>query len=204
MVIITHVSSFVILFLYFFLLLDSIMTRRKMMYMVAVIWTLSLTISVVPFVGWSKPEQRNPFKCDLQTDVSYVLFSCSVSYYVPLVIILILYSRIYKTAARHIAMRRSSVTTNRRGGAEMALRIHTKKFVKKEPASGEDNALTNGGGTTTGAAATPSSSNAKFGKTFAKQRKATITLTTIIVGFICMWQGFFLILPLSKSRRRHE
>ncbi|OQV20966.1 Alpha-1B adrenergic receptor [Hypsibius exemplaris] len=165
-----------------------IMTRRKMVYMIIIIWGLSLAISVVPFMGWSKPEQRNPFKCDLQTDISYVLFSCAVSYYIPLVIILALYSRIYRAAARHIQSLRSGVkrgsVTNADGSA-MTLRIHTKKFMKSTSAL--ENSNTN---ESTG-------SSSKFGKTFAKQRKATITLTTIIVGFIMMWQGFFLILPLS-------
>jgi hypothetical protein len=159
-------------------------TEKRIFLMVLVIWTLSLTISVVPFMGWSKPEQRNPFKCDLQTDISYVLFSCSVSYYVPLVIILSMYWRIYRAVSRHVqaiqsGVKRGSVTND--DGTVTTLRIHTRKFEKDDGPAGGD-----------------SHNDTKLGKTFAKQRKATITLTTIIFGFICMWQGFFLILPLSK------
>ncbi|XP_055332811.1 alpha-1A adrenergic receptor-like [Paramacrobiotus metropolitanus] len=179
-----------------------IMTKAKMLTMIIIIWILSLVISVVPFMGWQTPEEKNPYKCHVQTDPSYVIFSCSVSYYVPLIIILIFYSRIYKAAARHVQSMRTGI---KRGsgslsndGTVMTLRIHTKRFQKSHNATttrtGSGSETNNANGET---GSVSGSTTAKLGKSFAKQRKATITLSLIILGFICMWQGFFLILPIS-------
>ena len=175
--------------------------------MICAIWVLSLIISVVPFMGWSTPEEANPYKCNVQTDVSYVMFSVSVSYYIPLVIILILYSRIYQAASRHVQSLRTGIKRGsllNHDGTVMTLRVHNRKFDKRpmnsstsstsEPASRDSNLTATPSSVHSNVPAQP----AKLTKSFAKQRKATITLTTIIFGFICMWQGFFLILPLSK------
>lgn len=157
-----------------------------MMSMIAVTWILSVIISIVPFMGWSTAVEKDPYKCQVQNNLYYVLFSCSVSYYIPLIIILILYSRIYQAATRHVRSMRSGVkrgSTANIDGTTMTLRIHTKRFNKFDVENGE----TAGSG-----------GSAKFGKNLARQQKATITLTIIIFGFIFMWQGFFLLMPIGK------
>ncbi|GAU91164.1 hypothetical protein RvY_03474-2 [Ramazzottius varieornatus] len=196
------------------------MTRQRMLGMICAIWTLSLVISVVPFMGWSTPEEANPYKCNVQTDISYVLFSVSVSYYIPLVIILILYARIWQTARRHVQSLRSGFKRGsllNHDGTVMTMRVHNRKFDKRpinsstsstsEQACRDSNnshlLATPSSASASASASASTSANlppqqpAKLSKSFAKQRKATITLTIIIFGFICMWQGFFLILPLS-------
>lgn len=116
-----------------------------MLMLIGVIWTLSLIISVVPFMGWSSPEEKNPYKCNVQTELSYVLFSVSVSYYIPLIIILAFYFRIYQAASQHVRSlqcgeKRSSLQNQ--DGSMMTLRIH-KGRLGHESQNGDPAAATN-------------------------------------------------------------
>ncbi|XP_055594480.1 5-hydroxytryptamine receptor-like isoform X2 [Uranotaenia lowii] len=77
--------------------------------MIIVIWTLSVLVSVAPLFGWKDPEWENRVYQDLQCivsqDVSYQIFATASSFYVPLLVILFLYWRIFLAARKRIRRR---------------------------------------------------------------------------------------------------
>ncbi|KAJ8025848.1 Alpha-2 adrenergic receptor [Holothuria leucospilota] len=74
-------------------------TSNRVNLMIVSIWTLSILISAPPLFWWTadiSPNER--FKCLISDDVGYILFSTMGSFYVPAVIMLITYSKVWKEA----------------------------------------------------------------------------------------------------------
>ncbi|XP_055594479.1 5-hydroxytryptamine receptor-like isoform X1 [Uranotaenia lowii] len=84
--------------------------------MIIVIWTLSVLVSVAPLFGWKDPEWENRVYQDLQCivsqDVSYQIFATASSFYVPLLVILFLYWRIFLAARKRIRRRQQAAQTH--------------------------------------------------------------------------------------------
>lgn len=74
---------------------------RRIGLMIGLIWVASLLISVAPIFGWRdrdfpiRIEQR---QCLISQDVTYQIFATCSSFYVPLLLILLLYWRIYQVS----------------------------------------------------------------------------------------------------------
>lgn len=87
-----------------------IMTNRRTLYLIILVWTVSILTSVVPLFGLTDrvttkskgPMNLNPNyeTCFINKNTFYTIFSSSVSFYIPVVILLILYSRVYQEAKR--------------------------------------------------------------------------------------------------------
>ncbi|XP_053685636.1 5-hydroxytryptamine receptor-like [Sabethes cyaneus] len=84
-------------------------TARRIGYMIIVIWTLSVLVSIAPLLGWKDPEWESRVYQDLQCivsqDVGYQIFATASSFYVPLLVILFLYWRIFLAARKRIRRR---------------------------------------------------------------------------------------------------
>ncbi|CAF1402147.1 unnamed protein product [Rotaria magnacalcarata] len=87
----------------------SIMTTRRSVYLVIVIWAVSILTSVVPLFGLTDREkQSNDFDiaqetyetCKVNKNTFYTIFSSMISFYIPVIILLILYSRVYQEAKK--------------------------------------------------------------------------------------------------------
>ncbi|KAI3385704.1 hypothetical protein SNEBB_009173 [Seison nebaliae] len=83
-----------------------IMTRKRAFIVVVCVWVISLGISVVPLIGWNpttdKSINENAIDCGPNKNIGYVLFSALCSFYVPTIIILILYCQIYREARKQM------------------------------------------------------------------------------------------------------
>lgn len=84
-----------------------IMTTRRTIYLIIIVWAVSILTSVVPLFGLTDREKRpidslsdqDYFEtCKVNKDKFYTIFSSMVSFYIPVVILLILYSRVYQEA----------------------------------------------------------------------------------------------------------
>ena len=76
------------------------------MMMIAGVWILSMIVSLPPLIGWKRPQpvvDGFPL-CVLSEEPGYVVYSTVGSFYVPLVVIVVVYSKIY-VAARTRARR---------------------------------------------------------------------------------------------------
>ena len=80
---------------------------------------LSLIISIGPLVGWKQPNE-DPDVCEVNMEVGYVLFSVAGSFYLPMLIILALYWKIYKAAVKQTKHLKSGILLS----SDIELRVH--------------------------------------------------------------------------------
>ncbi|KAG8228258.1 hypothetical protein J437_LFUL006225 [Ladona fulva] len=83
------------------------MTRRTVVLMLAHVWLLPALISFTPiFLGWYTTEEHSEFRkqhphvCAFVVNRAYAVISSSVSFWVPGVVMITMYCRIYKEAVR--------------------------------------------------------------------------------------------------------
>ena len=84
-------------------------TRRTYM-LIAAIWTCSATISFLPiYLGWFSPHDDGSLcdevsaTCGLQVNAVYAVISSTTSFYAPLVIITVIYVKIFRIARQQAA-----------------------------------------------------------------------------------------------------
>lgn len=91
-------------------------TARRIGYMIIVIWTLSVLVSIAPLLGWKDPEWEarvyQDLQCIVSQDIGYQIFATASSFYVPLLVILFLYWRIFLAARKRIRRRQQVIRPN--------------------------------------------------------------------------------------------
>ncbi|XP_049540375.1 5-hydroxytryptamine receptor-like [Anopheles darlingi] len=89
-------------------------TARRIGYMIIIIWTLSVLVSIAPLLGWKDPEWEarvyQDLQCIVSQDIGYQIFATASSFYVPLLVILFLYWRIFLAARKRIRRRQQGRT----------------------------------------------------------------------------------------------
>lgn len=84
-------------------------TARRIGVMIAIVWALSVMVSVAPLFGWKDPKWYDrvevQLECLVSQDIGYQIFATASSFYVPLLVILVLYWRIFQTARKRIRRR---------------------------------------------------------------------------------------------------
>lgn len=83
------------------------MTRRTVSFMLANVWTLPALISFMPiFLGWYTTDEHRVERlkhtdvCEFVVNKTYALISSSISFWIPGVVMVTMYCRIYKEAIR--------------------------------------------------------------------------------------------------------
>jgi len=99
-------------------------TRGRVLMMIAGVWMLSVIVSLPPLIGWKRPQPVvNGFPlCVLSEEPGYVIYSTIGSFYLPLVVIVVVYSRIY-VAARARARRNLTSAALSQGTSSFCLLI---------------------------------------------------------------------------------
>lgn len=79
-------------------------TLERVLLMIGVVWALSLIISSPPLLGWNDwPEVFEPdTPCRLTSQPGFVIFSSSGSFYIPLVIMTVVYFEIYLATKKRL------------------------------------------------------------------------------------------------------
>ncbi|XP_047111968.1 5-hydroxytryptamine receptor-like [Schistocerca piceifrons] len=91
---------------------DYIHTRNssRIGIMIIVVWAVALIVSLAPQFGWKDPEYLDRInvqqRCLVSQDVAYQIFATCSTFYVPLLVILVLYWKIFQTARKRIHRRR--------------------------------------------------------------------------------------------------
>lgn len=81
--------------------------------MILIVWCVAFLVCIAPLLGWKDPGwsvRINDKKCIVSQDISYQIFATASSFYLPLMVILILYWRIFQTARKRI--RRRQIVSN--------------------------------------------------------------------------------------------
>ncbi|XP_076836422.1 dopamine receptor D1b [Brachyhypopomus gauderio] len=154
------------------------MTPRVAFVMISVAWTLSVLISFIPVqLNWHKAQSTSyarlngtrgdapPDNCDSSLNRTYAISSSLISFYIPVAIMLVTYTRIYRIAQKQI--RRISALER---AAESAKNRHS--------------SMGNGGNT---------ESESSFKMSFKRETKVLKTLSVIMGVFVCCWLPFFVL-----------
>ncbi|OCT88663.1 alpha-2Db adrenergic receptor [Xenopus laevis] len=81
-------------------------TPKRIKRCIAIIWVVSAIISFPPLLK----SKHKEWECLLNDDTWYVLFSCTVSFFVPCLIMILLYCRIYRVAKHRVSSLRNGVS----------------------------------------------------------------------------------------------
>uniref|UniRef100_A0A671RHW0 5-hydroxytryptamine receptor 1E n=1 Tax=Sinocyclocheilus anshuiensis TaxID=1608454 RepID=A0A671RHW0_9TELE len=97
-------------------------TARRAGVMVATVWVISIFISIPPLFWRQRGDGTGPQQCIIEHDhVGYTIYSTFGAFYIPMTLILILYSRIYSAAktlyqkrgsSRHLSSRSTDSTNS--------------------------------------------------------------------------------------------
>ncbi|GAB6030550.1 hypothetical protein CHUAL_007415 [Chamberlinius hualienensis] len=73
--------------------------------MILIIWVVAVVVSLLPVIGWKDAgfhERIDQKVCIVSQDIAYQLFATMATFYLPLIVILFLYYRIFQAARKRI------------------------------------------------------------------------------------------------------
>ena len=91
---------------YFIILHAMVYTQRRnaqlMLLMIVTVWLISGLISIPPLFGWSRPSSRLELEnvCAVSSDLKYQIFATLLAFYLPLIVMIIIYLNIYRAAKK--------------------------------------------------------------------------------------------------------
>ncbi|XP_043199539.1 octopamine receptor beta-2R-like isoform X2 [Amphibalanus amphitrite] len=154
------------------------MTRTRVLLMILAAWLAPILISFIPiFLGWYATDEylssRSPDECSWEVNMWFAVVSSSISFWIPGVIMVCLYLRVFREADRqeqmlHKARGKAQMLVTQNGGAD------------------------GGGGTQTHAVDDEHSNSRRQMHKLRRERKAMRTLGILMGAFLFCWLPFFL------------
>ncbi|XP_049595486.1 5-hydroxytryptamine receptor 1D [Syngnathus scovelli] len=187
-------------------------TTRRAGIMVAVVWVISISISMPPLFWRQAKAHEELTECLVNTDqISYTIYSTFGAFYVPTVLLVILYGRIY-VAARSRIFKMPTASGKRFTTAQLIQTSAGSSLCSLNSSSTQEGHLQEGH-VHSGTGSSPlfvNSVKVKLADSVlerkrlcaARERKATKTLGIILGAFIVCWLPFFvgtLVLAICKD-----
>lgn len=174
--------------------------------MIATAWVIAISISLPPFF-WRQVKAEEVTSCNVNTDhIFYTVYSTFGAFYIPTLLLIALYGRIYVEARKRILKQ----SHNKPGK-----RLTSAHLITNSPGSVASTTSLNYGTNDSSSCDTTSSANVGQVKvtvsdallekkriSAARERKATKTLGIILGAYIVCWLPFFiytLLVPVCES-----
>ncbi|PAV90071.1 hypothetical protein WR25_14883 [Diploscapter pachys] len=94
-------------------------TPKFVCMVILIVWLLSILISVPPLIGWNDwNTQKLKDHCELSSEKAFVVFSASGSFFLPLLVMIIVYVKIFLSARQRIRTNRGRSALMRIQNAE--------------------------------------------------------------------------------------
>ncbi|NP_001191511.1 G-protein-coupled 5-hydroxytryptamine receptor 2 [Aplysia californica] len=79
-------------------------SARCILLMITVVWIVALFICIPPIFGWRDPNNDSDItgKCIISQDKGYTIFSTVGAFYLPMAVMMVIYTRIYQVARSRI------------------------------------------------------------------------------------------------------
>ncbi|XP_055024699.2 adrenoceptor beta 3a isoform X1 [Misgurnus anguillicaudatus] len=175
-----------------------LLNKRRARFIVCVIWGVSALISFVPIMNhnWKPAEDdeaagcyENPECCDFVTNLPFAIISSVVSFYVPLLIMIFVYGRVFLIASRQVQL----IDKNRQRFQNDCMANQVQPSLQ-----GNNNVPScNNGGTRR-----KSSRRRPSRLTVIKEHKALKTLGIIMGIFTLCWLPFFVANIINVFNRK--
>ncbi|GFW64414.1 octopamine receptor [Trichonephila clavipes] len=108
-------------------------TLNRVLCMIFSVWVISTLISVPPLIGWNDwPEEfTSDTPCRLTEERGYVIYSSSGSFFIPLIIMTVVYIKIFQTARNRIRVKAKAAANilNKDGKASASSQMPPLKTV---------------------------------------------------------------------------
>lgn len=102
------------------------MTRKRAAALIAAVWVCSGAISFPAIVWWRAARENGmpPYKCTFTEHLGYLVFSSTISFYLPLLVMVFTYCRIYRAAVVQTRSLKLGTKQVLMATGELQLRIH--------------------------------------------------------------------------------